>query len=40
MNKSGEKVYKEVYGLTPNLATIFNKCNYKKISNANYQQIK
>lgn len=31
------KIEKEVYGLTPNLATIFNKYNFKKIRNANYQ---
>lgn len=34
---NSEKIYKEVYGLKPELATTFNKINYKKIQNANYQ---
>lgn len=37
MKNDNKKVNKEVYGLTPNLATTFNKYNFKKIKNANYQ---
>ena len=40
MTNDNKKVNKEVYGLTPNLATTFNKYNFKKIKNANYQYIK
>lgn len=40
LDYSDKKIYKEVYGLTPNLATIFNKYNYNKIRNANHQQVK
>lgn len=36
-SNSDNKIYKEVYGLIQNLATTFNKFNYKKIRNANYQ---
>lgn len=37
MKCDNKKVNKEVYGLTPNLATTFNKYNFKKIKNANYK---
>lgn len=37
MKDKNDKIYKEVYGLTQNLATTFNKFNYNKIKNANYQ---
>lgn len=36
-SNSDNKILKEVYGLTPELATRFNKDNLTKIRNANYQ---